>query len=138
MENIIKDLAQRTNNEAEKKFGTTCGWAEALKVHIVVGRKILPIAMYQNRDHGVDPAVVRLDFYEITKGKVCLVKKIEIGEHYKRPAGRSYFVRPTIYACGPNIGVKVVWNKLTGFYPYYGHQYEYKTLYDCDMVFTIT
>ena len=130
MKENVNELERKIEEEAVKEFGINYGSAKALDIKEVSGKKILPIAVYKNRDHGIDPAVVRIEFYEIREASLVHLKNVCL--KYNRPLRRFHYVFPNIKLVDIEgrleAEIEIVNSQYLGFQLPYGNQYERKIL----------
>lgn len=129
MKEMINELEKRINEKAVKEFGVNYGWAEAMGVREISGRKILPIAVYKNRDHGVDASVVRIEFYEVEASPEHL-RTVDL--EYNRPSRRFYYVFPSIKLIEISgkleAEIEIINSQYVGFQLPFGNRYSREIL----------
>jgi len=128
---IIEELVKKVSDEAANTFGLNYGWAKSLGIRAIAGRKILPIAIYRNRDHGVDPTVMRIDFYE----NGVSLKSVKLDHRYIVPVLSFYSVNPQVILSeedGKLIAeINVTCSECIGLQRPFGYQYKSTNLYSC-------
>jgi len=129
IEDIAKKLKDKLAEEAEKRYSPRgskyANWGGASNPRILdtAKGKIIAIPVHENRDHGVDPSVTEIHFFDSDGNVIKTVKS-----NYKRTAANFYNIYPTFKKEGHGedeiVKIEYIQSKHIGFDTYSGHQYK--------------